>query len=176
MDRASGKCSENLKTSFPDGIMLPNRNNTGSATLNGCVPAREAGGGDKAGYTGLVWVCLLVLCSLQLLFKLRVSVLHLFSTFCMWFLCCQHFPTLITSGDSNSFNIMMHVADLAGSKYLANLLFWPGWRVIYNGRAELASQLHCANSFIIIVLLHYFEILLLLIVCQSQIFLLNENP
>lgn len=32
------------------------------------------------------------------------------------------------------------------------------------------------NSFINIALLHYFEILLLLMVCQSQIFLLNENP
>lgn len=32
------------------------------------------------------------------------------------------------------------------------------------------------NSFINIALLHYFEILLLLMFCQSQIFLLNESP
>lgn len=38
-DRASGKCSENLQTSFPDQVMLPSRSNVGSAAPSGYTPA-----------------------------------------------------------------------------------------------------------------------------------------
>ena len=128
-----------LKNILPDLVMLPSHNNIGPGTQSGCAPVGEGSGGGKTHHAGLVWVCTLFLCFLlcppSLGFQSSSSFLH----FCMWFLCCQHFPIPVTSDYFDFFNIIISVADPSGFKYLANFLLWPGWRVIYNERGELAS-------------------------------------
>lgn len=102
------KCSENLKNPFLTKWWC--HNNIGAATRMRVLQLGEGEG--AAGRFSLVWcgfVTLLLFSALPS--KSRVSVSSSGSHFCIWFLCCQRFPTLVPSDDSNSFNIMISAAD-----------------------------------------------------------------